>query len=73
MELLIFIGGVALGIIIVTLFKQKDKIYGIIEVDHNTEMCKFRITSNELSDRKNKKAMFIIEHEANISREEQGL
>lgn len=73
MELLIFIGGVALGIISVTLFKRKDKIYGIVEVDHSTEMCKFRITSDELSNRKNKKAVFKIEHEANISREEQGL
>ena len=46
---------------------------GYIDVDHNNGMCKVRITSDELDNRKVKKAVFKINHDAIISREEQML
>ena len=73
MEILFFLGGMILGVLFTIMLKHKDKIYGVIEVDHNTEMCKVHITSDELSNINNKKAVFKINHNANISREEQGL
>ena len=73
MEYLFLVGGIILGIVISIIFKSKNKIYGVIEVDHNTDMCKVHITSDELSNPNSKKAIFVIDHDGKISREEQGL
>lgn len=73
MELLFFIGGVVLGIVIMLIHRSRERIHGIVHVDHNTEQCIFSITSDQLSKRKNKIAVFMINHNADISREEQGL
>lgn len=73
MEFIFFLIGVLSGIALDKLLSRKDKIYGIIEVDHIAEACKVLITSDELSNRKNKKAVFKIDHNANFSRDKQGL
>ena len=73
MEFIFFIGGVLLGIIGTMIFKSRERIHGVVNIDHETEQCIFSLTSNQLSDRKNKIAVFYINHDANISREEQGL
>ena len=73
MELIFLVIGFALGCIITLLAKSRCKIYGVIEVDHRTQQCRFRITSDELSDRKNTKAIFDVKHDVMISQEEQGL
>ena len=78
MEVALFIaGGAAIGAVIGSviekLMKKHTKTHGVIDVDHNTEQCKIRITSAELSDRRTKKAIFTINHDAKISREEQVL
>lgn len=73
MELIFLVVGFALGCIITLLIKSRCKIYGVIEVDHRTQQCRFRITSDELSDRKNTKAIFDVKHDVIISQEEQGL
>lgn len=75
MEALIYMGiGLILGAVIILIIDHRDKkIYGVIDIDHNTELCKFHISSDELGNRRNTKAIFIINHEASISREEQSL
>ena len=73
MGLVFLILGIALGCTITLLIKSRCKIYGVIEVDHRTQQCRFRITSDELSNRKNTKAIFDIKHDVIISQEEQGL
>ena len=73
MEYLFLAGGIILGIIMTLIYKSREKIDGIVHVDHNTEQCVFSLTSNELSNRNKKIAVFVINHNANISREEQGL
>ena len=73
MELLIFLGGVILGVVITMLYKARERIHGIVHIDHNTEQCIFSITSDQLTNRKKKIAVFVINHNAEISREEQSL
>ena len=73
MEFLFFIGGMILGIIFTIVYKQYDKIYGILQVDHIHEQCRVVVSNDELLDRKNKKVSLKIDHNANFSREEQGL
>ena len=73
MEILIFIGGLIAGIILTICYKKQEIIHGVIHVDHETEQCVFNITSTELSNPKKKTAVFVIDHNARLSREEQGL
>lgn len=73
MVLVIFMIGFVVGVSFTMIFRKKDKIYGVIEVDHDSEMVKFHISSTELGDYKTKKATFKVSHDATISREKQGL
>ena len=73
MEFIFLLGGVVLGIIFTLIFKSRERIHGIVHVDHKTEQCIFSITSNQLSNRDKKIAVFMINHNAEISREEQSL
>lgn len=74
MEILFYITiGTIIGAILEAVISCKDKIYGFIDVDQHTGMCRLRISSEEIANRKNKKAIFIINHDANISRDEQSL
>lgn len=73
MELLIFLGGAIVGVIVDKFISIFSKTYGVIEVDHNSKGCKVLISSDDLLNRKNKKAIFSINHNANFSREEQSL
>ncbi len=73
MELFIFLGGILLGIICTLVYKSRERIHGVIHVDLSTEQCVFEITSDQLSDRKKKIAVFYINHNADISRKEQPL
>lgn len=73
MELLIFLGGIILGIISTLVYKSRERIHGVVHIDHNTEQCVFEITSKELSNHKKKIAVFYVDHNADISREEQTL
>lgn len=73
MELLFLVIGIAIGIIIMLIHRSRERIHGIVHVDHDTEQCIFSITSDQLSDRKKKIAVFVINHNAKISRDEQSL
>lgn len=73
MSILMFLGGVIVGITFTMIFKSRERIHGMIHIDHNTEQCVFNITSDQLSNRKKKIAVFYINHDAELSREEQTL
>ena len=74
MEFIFFaVGGFLGGFIWAAIKDWLHETVGVIEVDHQTEQCKIRITSNDLSNRKIKKAVFKVNHDAKISREEHGL
>lgn len=71
--LVYFIGGVLVGILFMRILRAGERIHGIIHIDHKTEQCIFSITSKELSNKKKKIAVFVINHDAEISREKQSL
>lgn len=63
--------GVILSIIFINIKNRYSIITGVIEVDIQSNLCKFHITSSELSNLKTKKAMFKVIHNVDLSREEQ--
>lgn len=73
MEIMIFIGGVLVGFIFTVLIRDNTKTYGIMLVDHKNELCKVHITSEDLLKSRVKKVILKIDHNADLSREEQGL
>ena len=73
MEIIFLLGGAFLGATVYYAIENRTKIHGIIDVDHNTQQCKVNIISSELSDRRTKTVVFMVNHDAVISRDEQGL
>ena len=69
MELIFFLFGVLAGIILTRLFTNRDAIYGVIEIDHEDDSVKVHMTSEELRNRKKKRAVFKLDHDANFSRD----
>jgi uncharacterized membrane-anchored protein YhcB (DUF1043 family) len=63
--------GIFISIIFIHFKNKYSKVAGLIEVDIQSNLCKFQITSTELSDLKTKKAMFKVVHDVDLSREEQ--
>lgn len=60
--LLGIIAGISLTIIFLHYKNKNSKIAGLIEVDVQSNLCKFHVTSTELSDLKTKKVMFKVMH-----------
>lgn len=59
---------IIIGIFIGLLLSQFifGKYVGIIEVDHNTKLCRIKITSADLENKHCKKVIFRVEHTADI-------
>lgn len=70
MELLILAGGVILGASITTIIKRRYIIAGKIDIDHNTEQARVRFDNEKLNNRKVKKVILTVKHNAVISQEE---
>lgn len=72
-----FIGGSIFGciltLIILYFYRNRQKISGIIFVDEKSNLCKFNILSDDLSNKKKKEAIFLVAHETDLSREEHSL
>ena len=73
MDIMFFVGGIVVGVLLTKIFSPSYKICGSGEVDERNGMCRVHVTDEGLSDRSIKKAIFTIQHDANISREEQTL
>ena len=71
MEVIFLIVGFTSGLIVSFIFRRKEKVYGSIDVDPITGLCRFRLSSDELANPKKKRAIFIVTHDAEISRDEQ--
>lgn len=54
--------GIALSVIFINIRNRNATVAGIIEVDIQSNLCKFHITSTELSNLKTKKAVFKVVH-----------
>jgi hypothetical protein len=73
MVFIFFIGGVILGVIGTLIYRSRERIHGVVHIDHKTKQCTCNLISDEVMNVKKKIAVFIINHQAEISREEQGL
>lgn len=73
MEILTFVGGVILGAILMFLYQCFRTAYGSIDVDDVTKICRISIDSSDLANRKIKRALFVVKHDATISQEKQSL
>ncbi len=71
MEFIFLTGGILLGTAVTKLVDRRHKTIGVIEVDHRNNLCKCRITSNELDNNRIKKVVFNVKHNVDLSREEQ--
>lgn len=69
----VFVGGMIAGFIFALMIKDNTKTYGVMLVDHNSQACKAHITSKDLLDTRIKKVILEVDHNADFSREEQGL
>lgn len=68
MGFIFLLGGVLLGVILTLICRSRERIHGIVHVDHDTKQCTFEITSDQLAKRDKKIAVFYIDHNALISR-----
>ena len=65
------IAGISISVIFTYFKNRHSKIAGLIEVDIQSNLCKFQITSTELANQKTKKVLFNVVHNVDLSREEQ--
>ena len=73
MELAIFVIGFTIGFIFCLIFKRREYVYGQVDIDSITGLCRFRISSDKIADPRKKHAIFKINHNVDISRDEQWL
>ena len=74
---LYFLLGVIIGcsftLLFLILHDKYNKISGILQVDIKNNLCRVMITSKELSNNRVKKAIFLVDHRVDLSRDEQRL
>lgn len=68
-----FIFGLILGWVTYFVKEQNTSIKGVIQIDSKTKMCRVTVLDESITDSNIKKVMFLVSHEANISREEDAL
>ena len=68
--IVVFVFGIILGFIIRYDMEKLTKVVGTVDIDHNTDLCRFFITSDELSNKKCRKVLLIVNHDAEIPDEE---
>lgn len=68
-----FIIGLFIGSFITLIHFQREKITGILVVDHQTEQCYAKILNDDITKLTKKRAVFLIDHNGNISRQDHTL
>lgn len=68
--ILSFIFGLILGAVLVFVKERNTSIKGVIQIDPKTKMCRVTILDEHLADSDIDKVMFLVSHDAIISREE---
>ena len=68
--LLFFILGIIMGMIILKIITNSITVTGVVQIDHETGLCRFTITNETLSNPKCQKAIFDVQHDAKISDED---
>lgn len=68
--LLFFILGIIVGMIILKIITNSRTVTGVVQIDHETGLCRFKITNETLSNPKCQKVIFDVHHDAKISDED---
>ena len=68
--IIVFIIGVLVGIWIRSHIITDRKAIGVVQIDHNTGLCRFVVERDDLSNKKCNKAVFNIEHNAIIKNDD---
>ena len=68
--LLFFILVVIVGTIILKIVNNSRIVTGIVQIDHETGLCRFKITNETLSNPKCQRVIFDVQHDAKISDED---
>lgn len=66
MEIIYILIGIIIGISIIKIINNFQMVIGVIEVDHESNLCRIRISRPDLSDFTKTKAVFKICHNATI-------
>ena len=69
MDIISYIIGIICGIIMTVIINRKKKIYGIIDVDKKTGLCRIHISSNDLGNINVKHVLFVVNHDAELKSE----
>ena len=68
--LLFFILGIIVGMIILKIITNSRIVTGVVQIDHETGLCRFKITNETLSNPKCQRVIFDVQHDAKISDED---
>lgn len=64
---ILVIFGVLIGLTISYMRQSNERVTGVVQIDHNSGLCRFKVTNDTLSDLKIKKVLFYVEHDAVIN------
>ena len=59
--------GILIGIRIRSVMNRNEKVVGVVQIDHETGLCRFLVTKEQLSDLNCRKVTFNVEHDAVIT------
>ena len=78
--ILLFIAGIIIGMMTQHDLEKRHTVIGVVQIDHETGLCRFWITKDDLSNPKCKRVVCEVQHDAKIteqdlenSQEKQGL
>ncbi len=67
MYIILLVVGILIGIRIRSVMNRNERVVGVVQIDHETGLCRFLITKEQLSDLKCNKVLFTVEHNAVIT------
>lgn len=69
-SIVLLLMGIIIGIVVRKIIEKRHKVIGVVQVDHETGLCKFCITSEDLANIKCKKVLLNVDHNAIITEQE---
>lgn len=65
--IIFFVLGFIIGQILIKISVGKERVTGVVQIDHSSGLCRFRVEDETLSDLKCKKVVFRVDHNAIIN------
>lgn len=67
---LFFILGIVLGILINNILRNKRTVTGVVQIDHETGLCRFCVEREDLSNPNCRMVIFTVQHDAKITEQD---